>query len=126
MINSSYNISLSSMMAQTKIVENSASNIVNANNTYQAPDTNQKYEGFEPKDVQTSSLADQGVEVNYKTKEPAYKLEANADMEMRSKPNVDVATEAIKMKAAHNTYKANIEAIQTHNEMNQTLMDSFF
>ncbi len=124
-MNLGFNSSVSGLYASSAKLYASAQNIVNAQNTTALPDRPADYKGYVPQDAVSTSLETGGVQTSYVDRNPAYVATASLEdlQGVQASPNVDLAAEIINMQVAQTTYKANIKAIQTQDEMTKTLLD---
>lgn len=127
---SAISTALSGLQAASQRVQASANNIANAldEGALDSASANQPYQAQTT--VQTAN-ADGGVTATTIPKSPgivnAYSPDspfANAQGEV-GVPNVDLAEEAVNLKLAQISYKANIATVKTANEMSDALLNIF-
>ena len=121
---------LTGLFAASKRVEASASNIANASSagSLVSGSENRPYEALTT--IQTANESG-GVTARNIPKQPgivnAYAPDspfANADG-MVGAPNVDLAEEAVNLKLAEISYKANVQTLKVADEMSQALLGTF-
>jgi len=128
-------IAISGLSDATLRVANAASNIVNASSTGKLPAApSDSYNGFQPQDVVTLSVAGGGNGLGVTSKltprNPAYVAEpdptsanANADG-LVAAPNVDLNVELIASKEAQVSYAADAKLVKISQEMDKSLLDA--
>ena len=123
-------IALSGLTASVKRVEASASNIANVSTTG-ALNPADGPAPYTPLTTTQKSVDGGGVRAEIVTTEPAFTPAfspnspfANADG-LIAAPNIDLATEAVNLKLAELTYKANLQTIRTAEEMSDELLSTF-
>jgi flagellar basal-body rod protein FlgC len=129
--------SLSGMKLSAKTVSVSASNIANSRNTANpdavaavSPTDDRPHDPlYTPQKVHAESVVGGGVRGTVHDREPAYTLgyapddpNANADG-LVARPNVDITMELVNASQARNNYEANLQVLQTADEMLGTLLD---
>ncbi|MBP2315746.1 flagellar basal body rod protein FlgC [Azospirillum soli] len=138
-MSSSLEIAVSGMMAQTRRVEASASNIANVRSKGALPDSAGTVPDGKPAPYQPLNVAQSeqrfgteaaGTRAVFKPITPAYLPEYEPDASyadaqgMVAAPNVDLAREQVNQIAASRAYQANISVARTQDEMMKSLLDS--
>lgn len=131
----SFGIPLSGLIAQTRRVEASASNVANVRSNGAVPDSAGTVPAgqpaaYQPLAVAQSSQAPAGTRATYTPITPAYLQQYDPDASyaneqgMVAAPNVDLPTERVNQIAANRAYGANIAVAKTQDEMLKSLIDS--
>lgn len=135
----SFGIPLSGLLAQTRRVEASASNVANVRSNGAVPDRTGAVSAGQPavyqplavaQSSQSSSQAPAGTRATYTPITPPYLQQYEPDASyaneqgMVAAPNVDLPTERVNQIAASRAYGANIAVAKTQDEMLKSLLDS--
>ena len=119
---------LSGLNAATKRVEASASNIANSTTAGTLQGENQAFSALT---VSQSSLEQGGVRAEIIPKDPGIVESFSPNSPFANEdgiigvPNVNLAEEAVNLQLAEVAYKANIQVLNTINEINDELLNSF-
>ena len=122
---------LSGLAAASKRVEVSANNLANQSSTSSVVDGILTDRPYVPQTVDQVSLSTGGTQAIVRDVSPASTARfepTNADADTSgvvNVPNVDTATELVKMKIASYDYKANLKVLKINDDMQKNLLDIF-
>jgi flagellar basal-body rod protein FlgC len=126
------NISLSGLSAQKGVVSAVASNIANISTIGRAPTAqNPETNAYRPVEYTLSSTENGGVSGKLEDIDPPFQYTYNGtfapdgeDSGLIARPNIELDQQLVTMKVAEVSYKANLAAIKTADEMAEELIDT--
>lgn len=126
----SISTALSGLLASSKRVEASASNIANVS-TGGALDPKDGQQAYTPLDVAQETTGTGGVKADFIPRDPAFVPAFDPDSPFANEdgfiatPNVSLTEEIVNLNLAEITYKANVSVIKTSTEMSDELFRAF-
>lgn len=129
MIGSAFNIAVTGLHASSLRMQTSANNVANVHSTTSRIDGERVLQPYHAQETVQTSLEPGGVSAKTRTRDPATVLLPDADNVaaredgLTAYPNVSLDEEVVQQQIASYDYKANLNVIETADDMSEALLN---